>query len=242
MRSPLFVFLPWQSYGLHRNTKRGFHLSSIHVRPPAATRKENKPGSPTVKPNEGMERIMSVREMKNYGEWPYWHELADMMVTVAIFKIVSYGICHYGWNESPSAVVDMSRNDLVDFAVKQHMALINMGSSPAAMMSICGGLGVDIDISNDSALVMQAIGLSDYLTGKENDEPLECTSSGKAWSRMCGYLQNSESFKALLSFIAEWHGGEEMKTRIRKYGLCVATTSYAYSITESSFKEAYPNS
>ena len=60
MRSPLFVFLPWQSYGLHRNTKRGFHLSSIHVRPPAATRKENKPGSPTVKPNEGMETIRMI--------------------------------------------------------------------------------------------------------------------------------------------------------------------------------------
>ena len=185
---------------------------------------------------------MSVREMKNYSEWPYWHELASMMATVAIFKIVRNGVCHYGWRESPSAVVDMTRDELVDFAVKQHMSLMDMASSPAAMMSICGGLGSNIDLSDDSALAAQAISMSDYLTGKESVEPLECTSSGKAWARMCGYLQNSESFKALLSFIAEWHGGETMKSRIRKYGLYATTTSHAYSVTESSFKEAYPNS
>ena len=185
---------------------------------------------------------MSVREMKNYSEWPYWHELASMMATVAIFKIVRNGVCHYGWRESPSAVVDMTRDDLVDFAVKQHMSLMDMASSPAAMMSICGGLGSNIDLSDDSALAAQAISMSDYLTGKESVEPLECTSAGMAWARMCGYLQNSESFKALLSFIAEWHGGETMKSRIRKYGLYATTTSHAYSVTESSFKEAYPNS
>ena len=185
---------------------------------------------------------MSVREMKNYSEWPYWHELASMMATVAIFKIVRNGVCHYGWRESPSAVVDMTRDDLVDFAVKQHMSLMDMASSPAAMMSICGGLGSNIDLSDDSALAAQAISMSDYLTGKESVEPLECTSSGKAWARMCGYLQNSETCKALLSFIAEWHGGETMKSRIRKYGLYATTTSHAYSVTESSFKEAYPNS
>ena len=55
MRLPLFVFPTWQSYGLYRNTKRGFHLLSIRLRPPAATREENKPDSPTVKPNEGKE-------------------------------------------------------------------------------------------------------------------------------------------------------------------------------------------
>ena len=33
-----------------------------------------------------------------------------------------------------------------------------------------------------------------------------------------------------------------MKSRIRKYGLYATTTSHAYSVTESSFKEAYPNS
>lgn len=185
---------------------------------------------------------MSVREMKNYSEWPYWHELASTMATVAIFKIVRNGVCHYGWRESPSAVVDMTRDDLVDFAVKQHMSLMDMASSPAAMMSICGGLGSNIDLSDDSALAAQAISMSDYLTGRESVEPLECTSSGKAWARMCGYLQNSESFKALLSFIAEWHGGETMKSRIRKYGLYSTTTSQAYSVTESSFKEAYPDS
>jgi hypothetical protein len=185
---------------------------------------------------------MSVREMKNYSEWPYWHELANMMVTVAIFKIVRNGIHHYGWSESPSAVVDMSRDDLVNFVIKQRMSLMKMSSSPAAMMSICGGIGVNIDLSDDSALAVQAASLSDYLTGKESVEPLECTSSGKAWSRMCVYLHNSESFKALLSFIAEWHGGETMKSRIRKYGLYATSTSTSYSVTESSFKEAYPNS
>jgi hypothetical protein len=192
--------------------------------------------------NKGKEKIMSVREMKNYDEWPYWHELASAMVTVAIFKIVHNGVCHYGWRESPSAVVDMTRDDLVDFAIKQRMSLMDMASSPAAMMSICGGFGSNVDLSNDSALAAQAISLSHYLTGKESVEPLECTSSGKAWSRMCRYLQDSESFKALLSFIAEWHGGETMKSRIHKYGLYTTTTSQSYSVTESSFKEAYPNS
>lgn len=184
---------------------------------------------------------MSVKQMKNYSEWPYWYELASMMVTAAIFKIVRYGIYHYGWSESPSAVVDMSRDDLVDLAVKQHMSLVDMSRSPAAMMSICGGLGSDVDLSNDSALTAQAIGLSDYLIGKDSVEPLACTSSGKAWSRMCGFLKNSESFKALLAFIAEWRGGDAMKSRLRKYELYVSSTSYAYSVTESSFKEAYPN-
>ena len=135
----------------------------------------------------------------------------------------------------------MSRDDLVDFAVKQHMSLMEMSSSPAAMMSICGGFCSDVDLSNNSALIAQAISLSDYLTGKESVEPLDCTSSGKAWSRMCCYLKDSESFKALLAFIAEWHGGETMKSRLRKYGLYVASISHAYSVTESSFKEAYPN-
>ena len=184
---------------------------------------------------------MSVREMKNYSEWPYWYELADMMVTVAIYKIVRNGIYHYGWNESPSAVVDMSRDDLVDFVIKQRMSLMKMASGPAAMMSICG-IGSNIDLSDDSALAAEATSLSDYLTGKETVEPLECTSSGKAWSRMCAHLHNSESFKALLSFIAEWHGGETMKSRIRKYGLYATTSSPSYCVTESSFKEAYPNS
>lgn len=184
---------------------------------------------------------MSVRQMKNHTEWPYWHELACMMVTVAIFKIVRHGIYHYGWSESSSAVVDMSRDDLVDFAVKQHMSLMEMSHSPAAMISICGGFCSDVDLSNDSALAAQAVSLSDYLTGKESAEPLECTSAGKAWSRMCGFLKDSESFKALLTFIAEWRGGETIKSRLRKYGLYAAATSRAYSITESSFKEAYPN-
>lgn len=184
---------------------------------------------------------MSVRELKNYNEWPYWHELAGTMVTVAIFKIVRNGIFHYGWKESPSAVVDMSRDDLVDFAVKQHISLMKVSSSPAAMMSVLGGFGSTIDLSDDSALVAQAGSLSDYLTGKESVEPLASTSSGKAWARMCGYLQDSDSFKALLAFIAEWHGGEGMKSRLRKYGLCAVTTSNAYSVTESSFKEAYPD-
>lgn len=44
MRLPLFVFLPWQSYGLHRNTKRGFHLSSPRVRPPVAILKQKLKG------------------------------------------------------------------------------------------------------------------------------------------------------------------------------------------------------
>ena len=54
MRLPLFVFPVWQSYGLSWNTKRGFHLLLIRVRPPTATRKENKPDSLTVKANKGM--------------------------------------------------------------------------------------------------------------------------------------------------------------------------------------------
>ena len=184
---------------------------------------------------------MSVRSMKNYDEWPYWHELAGVMAMVAIFKIVHSGIYHYGWKESPSAVVDMSRDDLVDFMVKQRMAHMKMASSPAAMMSILGGFGADIDLSDDAALVAQASSLIDYLTGRESVEPLECTSSGKAWSRMCGFLQESESFKALLTFIAEWRGSATMKERIRKYGLTTAQTSNAYTSTEASFKEAYPN-
>ena len=77
---------------------------------------------------------MSVRSMKNYNEWPYWHELAESMAMVAVFKIVHSGIRHYGWKESPSAVVDMSRDDLVDFMVKQRMAYMKVASSPAAMM------------------------------------------------------------------------------------------------------------
>ncbi len=219
-------------------------MPSIRVRQPnsGATRNEDKPDPCEVKRNLGLgKNLMSVRQIKNYSEWPYWHELANMMVTVAIFKIVRSEVCHYGWSESPSAVVDMSRDDLVDFAVRQHMSLMEMSSSPAAMMSICGGLGSIVDLSNDSALTAQAISLSDYLTGKESVEPLDCTSSGRAWSRMCGYLKDSESFTALLAFIAEWRGGEAMKSRLRKYGLYVAPTSYAYSVTEASFKEAYPN-
>lgn len=184
---------------------------------------------------------MSVRSMKNYNEWPYWHELAESMAMVAVFKIVHSGIRHYGWKESPSAVVDMSRDDLVDFMVKQRMAYMKVASSPAAMMSIVGGFGADIDLSDDAALVAQANSLIAYLIGQESVEPLECTSSGRAWSRMCGFLRESESFKALLTFIAEWRGGATMKERIRKYGLTTTPTSNAYISTEASFKEAYPN-
>ena len=179
--------------------------------------------------------------MKNYDEWPYWHELAESMAMVAVFKIVHGGIFHYGWKESPSAVVDMSRDDLVDFMTKQHMSYMKFASSPTAMMSIVGGFGADIDLSDDDALVAQANSLIGYLIGQESVEPLECTSSGKAWSRMCGFLRESESFKALLTFIAEWRGGATMKERIRKYGLTTAQTSNAYISTEASFKEAYPN-
>lgn len=184
---------------------------------------------------------MSVRAMKNYTEWPRWYELAEAMAMVAVFKIVHNGIYHYGWKDSPSAIVDMSRNDLVDFMVKQRMAHMKMASSPAAMMSIVGGFGSDINLSDDAALVAQANSLIGYLTGHESVEPLSCTSSGKAWSRMCGYLHDSESFKALLTFVSEWRGGETMKERIRKYGLTTTTTSNAYVVTETSFKEAYPN-
>lgn len=184
---------------------------------------------------------MSVRSMKNYDEWPRWNELAESMAMAAAFKIVHSGIYHYGWQESPSAVVDMSRDDLVDFMVKLRMAHMKMASSPSAMMSIVGGFGGDIDLSDDAALVSQSNSLIGYLTGQESVEPLACTSSGKAWARMCGYLHDSESFKALMTFISEWRGGETMKGRIRKYGLITATTSNAYTVTDASFKEAYPD-
>lgn len=72
-------------------------------------------------------------------------------------------------------------------------------------------------------------------------EPLECTPDGKAWLIMCEYLRCSESFRALLAFFAEWRGGELVKSRLRKYGLLGGNISYAYTVIESSFKEAYPS-
>lgn len=184
---------------------------------------------------------MSVREMKNYSEWPYWHELAESMAMVAVFKIVHNGIRKHGWRESPSAVVDLTRDDLVDFMIKQKMANMKIASSPAVMMSIIGDIASDIDLSDESALVAQTTSFVGFLVGQESAEPLSCTSAGRAWSRMCGYLQASESFKALLTFISEWRGGETMKERLRKYGLLSTTTTQAYAETENSFKEAYPN-
>lgn len=183
---------------------------------------------------------MSVKDLKNYDEWPIWYELAMAMASVAAFKIVQSGIYNCSWNESISAVVNLTRDDLIDYVLKRQAANLKITSNLAGSMHILGGLGVTIDLSNESALVVQTDTLINFLMGKQSVEPLECTSTGKAWARMCTFLKKSESFKALLTFISEWYDIENMKLRISKYGLDTSITSNAYSVIEHSFKEAYP--
>lgn len=185
---------------------------------------------------------MSVYNMKNYDEWPIWSELAEVMATIAVFRIVKNGICNYGWHESDSAIVNMTRDDIVDYAVKQRMASMRMADSLSNIMSMLGGFVVgDIDLSNESTLVVQASGFIGYLFGHESVEPLSCTSIGKSWERMLGFLRQSNSFKGLVTFVSESRRSGVMRERIQKYGLGIAITSSAYKATEASFKEAYPN-
>ena len=111
--------------------------------------------------------VMSVRELKNYDEWPYWYELASTIVTVSMFKIVRSAIHSNEWREAPSSVVEMSRNDLVEFYMILEKSRLEMASSPTAMMSILGGFDSDtISLRNDSTLAMMAVSLSGFFYRK----------------------------------------------------------------------------
>lgn len=184
---------------------------------------------------------MSIRELKNYDEWPYWHELAENMASVLVFRIVQSNIWRHDWVDSVSSIVNMRRDDLVDHAVKMRIADMNLARGPSVVMSMMGGLGSSIDLSNDSALVIQASAFIGYLCDGNGEEPLPCTSIGKAWSRMAGYLSGSESFKALMTFIAEKYHGSGMKDRLGRYGLLGSTTSSSYTTIQNEFQTAYPD-
>lgn len=185
---------------------------------------------------------MSVRNLNLYGEWSKWDELAKSMAFVAAYKIVHQGICGYGWRESASSVIDITQADMVDYARMLHWSRIKMARGMASFMSMFGVFGEEIDLSDDLILAVHAQSLVEWLAEGHGAEPLKTTPIGKAWVCMCGYLKDSDSFKALLAVLIERKGGRIMRARVQKYGLAIDVKTQAYFVTEASFKEAYPRS
>lgn len=184
---------------------------------------------------------MSIRELKNYNEWPRWSELAHVMASVLAFRIVQSNVWRHDWIEDISSVVGLRHDDLVDHAVKMKIADMKLASNPSSMTSIMGGMGSSVDLSDDSVLVMEVSYFISFLCDGKGVEPLPATSTGKAWSRIAGYLKESESFKALMTFMAEKYYGTGMKERLNRYGLLGSTNSSHYNTIQNEFQSAYPD-